>query len=545
MYIYPNTNLRILTNVNLNSDYDHTIYFDGKVAQTEYFLAKTKFNLTNQSYQRKERGWIQVDINQNSLWDCTYLMYQNTAYHNKWFYAFILSVDYVNDSVSKINFEIDVMQTWYFDYLLDKCFVEREHTLSDNLFEHTLPEDLEIGDTYINETDEPKTMWFNSSGIYVVATEPPSFAPAVNYIVHKNVVSGLYYFFYDIDVTSDIGSLRTLLDDYVTKGKEDAVVAIFQAPKFIGDPNVDYQDIRRYGGGYADKDYIFSYYNFNSIGDGEYTPKNKKLFCYPYNYLSVSDKEGQEKTYKWELFTTGHIGEFLVEGNAIGKISISMTPKYYRNILYDRDNSISYDNFPVCQWSGDSYQVWLAQNGPSMNMRVISDINNVAWAFAGIGGRPISPSTRYPEYTRGMRTFDAIHTTADSLIDVGNMIANVIEAKRIPDKAHGSFSSGVINIQNSSSGFEFKQMRIKTEYAKIIDEYFSRFGYKCSRIKTPNIKARRKWTYTKTIGCELNGNVPSDDLVKIKSVFDHGVTFWDIRYANVGDYGDFTNPTLS
>ena len=124
MYIYPNTTLHILRNVNLNSDYDHTIYFDGRVAQTEYFLARTKYTLSNQSYQRRERGWIQVNINQNSLWDCTYLMFQNTSYASKWFYAFILSVDYVNDNVSKINFEIDVLQTWYFDYTLDKCFVE-------------------------------------------------------------------------------------------------------------------------------------------------------------------------------------------------------------------------------------------------------------------------------------------------------------------------------------------------------------------------------------------------------------------------------------
>ena len=42
MYIYPNTTLKILHNVPLNNDYDHTIFFDGKIAQTEYFLSKAK-----------------------------------------------------------------------------------------------------------------------------------------------------------------------------------------------------------------------------------------------------------------------------------------------------------------------------------------------------------------------------------------------------------------------------------------------------------------------------------------------------------------------
>ena len=146
MYIYPNSDLYILHNISLNNDYDHTIYFSSVQDQTNFFLDPNnhfiKMHLTNQSYIRKERGWMQVNFNQNDLYDCTYLMFKNTHYLGKWFYAFILSVEYVNDNTSKINFEIDVMQTWFFDYTLDECFVEREHSISDSLFETTVEEDL-------------------------------------------------------------------------------------------------------------------------------------------------------------------------------------------------------------------------------------------------------------------------------------------------------------------------------------------------------------------------------------------------------------------
>ena len=41
------------------------------------------------------------------------MMFQNSAYGDKWFYAFITSVEYVNDVTSNISFEIDVMQLGY------------------------------------------------------------------------------------------------------------------------------------------------------------------------------------------------------------------------------------------------------------------------------------------------------------------------------------------------------------------------------------------------------------------------------------------------
>ena len=69
-------------------------------------------------------------------------------------------------------------------------------------------------------------------------------------------------------------------------------------------------------------------------------------------------------------------------------------------------------------------------------------------------------------------------------------------------------------------------MSIKAEYAKIIDKYFSMYGYKVNDLKLPNISGRSNWNYVKTIGCNILGDIPQEDMEKIKSIFNNGVTFW-------------------
>ena len=70
-------------------------------------------------------------------------------------------------------------------------------------------------------------------------------------------------------------------------------------------------------------------------------------------------------------------------------------------------------------------------------------------------------------------------------------------------------------------------MSIKQEYARIIDRYFSCYGYKTNLVKVPNITGRRNWNYVKTQECNFTGNdVPQEDLNVIRTMFNNGVTLW-------------------
>lgn len=155
MEIAPNTVIHLLRNVPLDNTYTDTMFFSSAAAQREHFLSYNKTSFEQQTFQRIRKGVARVDTPLNAIFDCNYMMFQNTAYGNKWFYAFITSMEYVNDNATDVFFEIDVMQTFHFDYQLEHCFVERETPVSDNVGEHVYPEDLPIGEIVCHQQYVP------------------------------------------------------------------------------------------------------------------------------------------------------------------------------------------------------------------------------------------------------------------------------------------------------------------------------------------------------------------------------------------------------
>lgn len=147
MYIAPNSTIVLLSGVPLDNTYTDTLYFDNAATQATHFLANyTKKTYDNNTYQRVERKYIRLEVCADDIYNYNYLMFRNTNYGSKWFYAFINSIEYINNAVSQIEFELDVMQTWLFDYELEQCFVERETSETDELFEHIYPEQVDYGD---------------------------------------------------------------------------------------------------------------------------------------------------------------------------------------------------------------------------------------------------------------------------------------------------------------------------------------------------------------------------------------------------------------
>ena len=51
-------------------------------------------------------------------------------------------------------------------------------------------------------------------------------------------------------------------------------------------------------------------------------------------------------------------------------------------------------------------------------------------------------------------------------------------------------------------------------------------GYKINSVKIPNINGRPNWNYVKTIDANITANIPQNDLIEIKEIFNNGVTFW-------------------
>ena len=73
--------------------------------------------------------------------------------------------------------------------------------------------------------------------------------------------------------------------------------------------------------------------------------------------------------------------------------------------------------------------------------------------------------------------------------------------KKIPPVTISQTSSSEIMASGNYNylGFSFYQFCIKREFAEIIDNFFSKFGYKTLKNKVPNITGRSNWNYVKTV----------------------------------------------
>lgn len=116
-------------------------------------------------------------------------------------------------------------------------------------------------------------------------------------------------------------------------------------------------------------------------------------------------------------------------------------------------------------------------------------------------------------------------------------LASIEQASMIPDQARGNTNSGDVNFSNGDSFFTLYYTTLKDEYAKIIDDYFTRFGYAIKSLEMPNLTGRQYWNYVE-IGASEEigyGSVPQKFMEEINNACRKGITIWH-NHANIGNY---------
>lgn len=505
MYIAPNTTIRLLKNVPLDNTYRNTIYFSSVANQTGYFSGKTKYAFTAQSYQRVQKGTLRIGRKADDLYDCNYLMFQNTAYGNKWFYAFITGVEYVNNETSEISFEIDVMQTWHFDYDVRMSFVEREMPITDKIGDNLVPENLEIGD-YVYE-DLGLTSLFNMYQIVIAATFDKNLEDATGGM-YGGVFSGLHY-----NVFGSWESAASFISDATEQNKADGIVSIFMLPIAFAS---DYQ---------ATMPKLFDIERDKHIQDIDgYIPKNKKLFTYPYNLLYVTNNEGNVANYAFEYFNSDKC-KFKVSGAMCCTPECMLVPLNYKGVEKNYNEKLTIGNFPQCAYTVDTFKAWVAQN---QNQLALNAINAIGTTVTGAASMAATGGT-----LGGGATLSGIQ-------QIANLVGTVADKSTLPPHARGGGGS-IINMANQIKGFQFYYVHIRAEFARIIDDYFNVYGYATHRVKIPNRYIRPHWNYVKTVNVSLTGSVPADDMARLRQIYDNGVTFWK-NGDEVGNYALNNSP---
>lgn len=506
----------------LEDDLKNTLYFSSETAQRNYFTSIISRTFNNVSYQSETRTFRCPDKLDN-VRQYNYMMWQNTAYSNKWFYAFITKAEYVSDGLTDITFEVDVLQTFKFDYTVMPSFIEREHTKDDTRGANVLPENVELGEYVKNAGYQiphigPNTMWY-AMGVSKIEGSVTKPSAMIN-----GLPNGLLYVFFD-----SVSSMQMIVEAYDRLGKAEEIYNMFVFPKdllLIGGGTYAYQsarwDIDTTGKSYNVNVYVPTSSTYiGRLEEGytvlkpqwvgkTYEPKNNKLFTFPYCYFNITNNAGTTVTYHYEDFDDGD-GKFNLDGVLCPGCSLKLYPTDYKGFSYYNEYDDTYDyglnagKYPSLSWNSDSYTNWLSQNAVNIGLGVAGGTLS-ALGQAGMG--------------------NMIGAGATLLGSVSGAVSQVYQASFMPNQARGNTNSGDLNFSAHKNKFTVIPLSIKPEVAAVIDDYFSMFGYKTNRVKTPNVAHRQNWWYTKTINANIIGNVPNDYMNKIKEAYDNGLTFW-------------------
>ena len=622
-YVEPNSDIELMQVQGLDNRYIHTLYFNSVESQTSFFANKVRVRFTKQSYQRANIGTLRIRTGYDSISGLNYLRFRNTpsndvspqARSNMWYYAFINSCTYINEQVTEVHYEIDEIQTWLIHSNTLPCLVLREHTNNDTpaLNLEAEPFGSEIYDSDLLKTDEhtnsdmslvitASNVSFNKLTVYTQNNYTDGFYNPTTLMV-KPIPQGT-----DAEIKEQLGEYTKQLFDWI-KGFYDSDSGEQVTPKG------DILSVRMFYTDYANlytmpdtpnvqsEDGSQKHYRLTVNKPTEYdnfVPQNKKMLTYPFSFLVCTSGAGSAQQYKWEYFD-GNSANFDSYGCVTGEPIVSYIPLDYEGQTENIDQRFSITDFPMCPFSYDAFQAWMASSAPSVaknarDLGMISGGVTIATSLVSIAtglylGAQVPNSIIMNEELDKMIAYRGIANSVSSYSSASNVISSALQSEaNIATAQMAKFNNaiaqapkvsgiigGALGMYSAYKNYEytfanakyqprvvvghsggsqlfgsrlpqtrFYHAHIRDDEAKRVDEQLTMYGYATNRVKVPNFSGRRYWNFVKTQGCTVSGHAPGDSLSAIGKILDSGITFWHCDYVGnyrVGFNGDvITNP---
>lgn len=538
-----NSKVILAKNINLDNTYSNVLnYTENEMLTLLRSNDHLMYNGENYSFIRENENQISVQVPYDVCLQSNYLAFQNTDYSNKWFFCFIKDVKYTSDKTTTITYDVDVFSTWFSSITVKPSFIEREHVNNDTIGLHTVPEGLETGEYINQEVDfsEEVSLNFlhnNQTNVVLAVTELGlgDYAPLAIDHNFNSIFSGLYYLTFPSfqDCYLYIKETQRHLSD-------DNIVTAFMCPSVIAEygDNFEWESFPSSGTvsfrfGYVQPNSSAVFLNSGvsiskpSVVDKSYHPKNNKLLTFPYVYFTISNNSGASNNYMYEYFKDSH-GDpasscsFLLRG-AIGVgCSIKLIPIDYKinhvgsvyTAHYNYIESLDAGKLPTCSWTNDAFINYLTANAVNIPLNILG--NTAQIIKGGATGK--------------------VTDVIGGVTGITSQVSQIYERSLTPETAKGGVNQSDFNFAQHIS-FSLYKMSIKEEFARIIDDYFTRFGYQINRVKTPNITGRRYWNFVKIgAGEDIgNGSVPNKFKESLNNIFRSGTTIWH-NHDNIGNF---------
>lgn len=522
----PTTNLRLLSTP-LESDYGNTLWFPNIAAQTAYFTSKTVKTYANFNYIKKDNTIVVPDEVDN-LYNCNYIMYQNSNFGTRWFYAFINRMEWASNGSTRLYVSTDVIQTWFFDITYYQSYVDRCHSDTDVVGDNIVPESFTTGDAGGYQQAGSQDLSPNWVLVYATAQYDGSPAPAVT---GSKIASGSGLVYNKAFNQSD---LTEVLNQYVKNGTATAISRIQQVPVGNHSPTI-------------------SFSKYPSAIHG-YVPTNKKLLSGAFitNYATMYGQEinfnpvfinGNSVSMQIDVEGTGGVISCIVTNYGSSNVAnISMNAavpeatwayNQYKNDynLHSGSNSI-YVQRSKENRRFNLYQGALTAAGGALNVigAGVDLANPVTWAKGGVSAALSSGISGASSILSGAQTTGQIQAGID---EISQDLMAINESYNAP--ATGGVPASNMFIQSGKTALSYGYKVPPLELVKRCDKYLSVYGYKQSEYRTINLHARLNWTFIKTVSLNASGNFPDEDMKIIKNAFNNGIFFWSYTAA----FGNF------
>lgn len=538
-YIAPNSTVWLYKGVPLDPNYENTYWFANKAAQKSAFdTSYLAYTFTAQSYCRATGNAIRVQRNPDDLINCNYMAFRNTSFGDKIFYAFIDEVAYINNSTAEVRFTIDVLQTYFRDVTFMPSFIEREHSATDNIGDSVTPEpSITSGQEVISNyklLDDGIT-----SGLYsVIVTSHDLLNPNTSDFIFTTSSAGnlsgasLAGEYNVCNIVPDtLQDFFNVMDNYIKVAGENGILAMYCIPRmaYTGGWDSSHPWLAKNVGVNLSGIYAQSLPK-PSVGDtiNGYTPKNNKLYTYPYCYLKVHNCSGSDNEYRYEYFTSDNAVFRLSTSSTTPDQSVYCTPQNYRGFNLDWESSLIYDTYPASSFITSQYSNYIGNNSNRLLAGQISRVVSAVTTAASAIENPVG----------------AIAGLANNAMAGANEYA-MLQDLRSQTATLGGMASGYFNLLYDQNFFVAYRVTVNSTVARQYDDYFTRFGYSVNQIKFPNFilgKGRKIFNYVKTKGASITSkDAPADAIKKMKEIFNSGTTVW-LQLGNVGNFGLSNDP---
>lgn len=463
------------------------------------------------------------------------------------YYFFVDGVEWVaNEKVVKLHYHYDWWQTYCHRVSVLDSFVEREHVEDDTFGKHIIEENLPISDYKVQSST---TLDGGATDLLycicscdwegVVSASHNTNTPIPSMCKPSKFESSPQIVF-----NTDKSEMDILMKKIVGSNKIDSVVGFYAIPSSAIPSGMRKEAYDVYTGevvGYYcdDSDNLAGLFFGNIVRpntiDG-YTPVNNKCFTYPYCLANVTNNNGNSLIGKFEFsdYNSNHDIRFNYRFPVIeGGVGFGAFRDYDGISGLNFDYSIQGQSSVELPYITNTFSCYMSANHNAIanqykQIERNKEFSQLSSYTSGVSGI-ISNATALnlggmvsSAYGSSMGMIGA-ELSAQNTKDSIDASLNDIKSKG--DVPHGSFIASSPQILGEF-GYKAQLLTVTEENIKMIDDYFSMFGYKVNQIKVPNLTGRRYWNYVKTAGVNVVGSVPLEALNGIKTMLDSGVTVW-------------------